>query len=54
MTARRTTTRHASEAEAQEKAAKLRRDLWGYDPITRVYRDGAEWVVDLDINDSCE
>lgn len=51
---RRTTTRHATEEDAEAKAAQLRRDLYGYDPTTLVYRDGDEWLCDLDMNDSCD
>jgi hypothetical protein len=54
MTPRRTTTRHPTEEAAHDHAAKLRRELRGYDPITCVYRDGDEWACDLDLNDSCD
>lgn len=51
---RRTTTRHPTEQDARVIADIVRRELRGYDPIIRVWYDGTAWVVDLDINDSCD
>ena len=51
---RRTYTRHPTEADAKAKAKQYRDELRGYDPITRVYLDGAEWVVELDCTESCD
>ena len=56
MTTRRTETRHDTEAAAEARAERYRRELRGYDPITRVLHDPerGQWVLELTINESCD
>lgn len=43
-----------TEEEAQEFAAKWRRDMWAYDGSTQVYERDGQWVVVMTNRDSCD
>lgn len=49
------TTESFDTKQAADAMAMHLKQYWqGYDPIVKVYKDGALWVVDMDRRNSCD
>lgn len=49
-----TTESFDTKQAADAKAKDLKYWWQGYDPIVRIYKDGALWVVDMNRRNSCD